>query len=905
MKKFMAAIAAITVFGLVSTSLQAAQVRNSINGATGVAENACVLPIAVFVGLNCEFSGGATHGSELGLYPADNIGPLNSGGFYASAGLAPGFILSTLTGNEFDWLDRPLTSFLVGVPTAPADGKLGAPITGVVTIDDGGDGFGDTTDTIAGTIILGPGARVVSSGGNLAGDKTIQESWTSVTHTLLPTVVSSATANAGGGFDYVIGSRGFPTNITTATPESFAAELAADSGDADRGIPPFAPWIDVNGGSISTTIAGTLDIVSFGTKAGVVANVGGETTAVIAGLNCSDVGTDPTEADTMGNAVIDTVTDCQDSSVAWGVTDPVGTDIGKLNAGFDNLVLKLSTDDTGAITAADAYYTMEYPIIQLADTSWVGGTLDFTGMVITSCVAGPDTFEVIDDITLQTLAGVLDNDSCAVEPFTVFNDTAAGDFMPDKGGTATTDGTLVTYTPAGGGAADNPEMFTYTVQDGVADPLTQAQGTVTITLFDDVIPVANNIATTTELDKPVEIDVSSAGDDPNNNLGNTETAVTNSPGTGSIVTETAPVPTLGTVNIIAEKVVYTPDEGERGDDTFGYTITDSNNDTASAEISVSINAMPVANDFTVAAPVAIGGSADIDVATIPLNDLGNPVATVTIELPGPDNGTTSVAGSVITYTNSSLICGDDGFDYTITDDDAESATGAISLTVNCVPIANDANAPDINTVGVAPETQSSAVDVAGIAGNDLGNAPTDLTVADGATGTTAVNGTIVTYTPDVDFFAGSDTFDYTLTDADSDTDTGTVTVTLPDAAPVVGDLSVQTGFDEAVVINLASIITSLGNGSIGDHGFDGTEPSKGTVSLAGNQLTYRPDSGTSGTDSFTITLTDGDGDSDTGTITVTVGQKIQDELPGGSNAVGSELALLLILLPWLRRRRIG
>ena len=486
MKKFMAAIAAITVFGLVSTSLQAAQVRNSINGATGVAENACVLPIAVFVGLNCEFSGGATHGSELGLYPADNIGPLNSGGFYASAGLAPGFILSTLTGNEFDFTNRPLTSFLVGVPTAPADGKLGAPITGVVTIDDGGDGFGDTTDTIAGTIILGPGARVVSSGGNLAGDKTIQESWTSVTHTLLPTVVSSATANAGGGFDYVIGSRGFPTNITTATPESFAAELAADSGDADRGIPPFAPWIDVNGGSISTTIAGTLDIVSFGTKAGVVANVGGETTAVIAGLNCSDVGTDPTEADTMGNAVIDTVTDCQDSSVAWGVTDPVGTDIGKLNAGFDNLVLKLSTDDTGAITAADAYYTMEYPIIQPADTSWVGGTLGFTGTLADPCVAGDDVFRVIDDGTDQTL-GVLINDDCEVPPEMI----ALGSIsVPDMGGAASTDGATVTYMPAGGGAVNSPEAFTYTVEDSAATPNLD-QGTVTITLLNDVLPAAN------------------------------------------------------------------------------------------------------------------------------------------------------------------------------------------------------------------------------------------------------------------------------------------------------------------------------------------------------------------------------------------------------------------------------
>ena len=75
MKKITWTIAFVILVSLFTPS-QAAQVVNNISGTLGVAENGCVLPIAVFIGLNCEFSGGPTHASELALYPPDNIGGL-------------------------------------------------------------------------------------------------------------------------------------------------------------------------------------------------------------------------------------------------------------------------------------------------------------------------------------------------------------------------------------------------------------------------------------------------------------------------------------------------------------------------------------------------------------------------------------------------------------------------------------------------------------------------------------------------------------------------------------------------------------------------------------------------------------------------------------------------------------
>jgi hypothetical protein len=49
-----------------------------------------------------------------------------------------------------------------------------------------------------------------------------------------------------------------------------------------------------------------------------------------------------------------------------------------------------------------------------------------------------------------------------------------------------------------------------------------------------------------------------------------------------------------------------------------------------------------------------------------------------------------------------------------------------------------------------------------------------------------------------------------------------------------------------------------------------TQPADGTAAIDGNQITYTPDTGFAGTDSFTYTVADGRGGSDEATITVTV-----------------------------------
>jgi cytochrome c len=90
------------------------------------------------------------------------------------------------------------------------------------------------------------------------------------------------------------------------------------------------------------------------------------------------------------------------------------------------------------------------------------------------------------------------------------------------------------------------------------------------------------------------------------------------------------------------------------------------------------------------------------------------------------------------------------------------------------------NRPPVAGDDAASTLQGSAVDVA-VLGNDTDPDGDDLSVesaTDPANGTTAVNedGT-VRYTPDAGF-AGTDTFDYTVSDGNDGTDTATVTVTV-------------------------------------------------------------------------------------------------------------------------------
>jgi hypothetical protein len=178
--------------------------------------------------------------------------------------------------------------------------------------------------------------------------------------------------------------------------------------------------------------------------------------------------------------------------------------------------------------------------------------------------------------------------------------------------------------------------------------------------------------------------------------------------------------------------------------------------------------------------------------------------------------------------------------------------------------------------------QDTALVVAapGVLGNDSDPDGDMITVV---ASTDPVNGTVTgvnadgsfTYTPDPGYL-GSDSFTVTIEDDLGAQDTSTVTIDVvdpdPNIAPVATDDDLATPHDTPLVVAAPGV---LGN----DNDADGdpltvtldTDVTNGTLVLdADGSLTYTPDPGYVGADSFTYEISDGNGGTDQATVTIDV-----------------------------------
>jgi hypothetical protein len=186
-----------------------------------------------------------------------------------------------------------------------------------------------------------------------------------------------------------------------------------------------------------------------------------------------------------------------------------------------------------------------------------------------------DQFAVINDGTSTDLS-VLPNDECTGDqPISVV--TLPGDLMPDRGGSATTDGATVSYTPAAEFVGF--EEFTYTAQDagldGGANPPTvdQDTATVVVNVLENLIPDAVDDEATTLQSQPINIAVLE-----NDSLGNEPS---------EIAIETAPA--NGTATLQPDDTIrYSPNFGFFGEDSFEYRLTDANGDSDVATVTVGV-----------------------------------------------------------------------------------------------------------------------------------------------------------------------------------------------------------------------------------------------------------------------------------------------------------------------------
>ncbi|MCK5584514.1 tandem-95 repeat protein, partial [Candidatus Bipolaricaulota bacterium] len=387
-------------------------------------------------------------------------------------------------------------------------------------------------------------------------------------------------------------------------------------------------------------------------------------------------------------------------------------------------------------------------------------------------------------------------------------------------------------------------------------------------------PIAQDDSDATDEGIPVLIDVLSNDSDPDGD---------------DLVVQSVTQPENGSVVNNGLDVVYTPDPEFNGVDSFTYTLSDGNGETAIATVTVAVAAVndpPVAQD-----DAAITGEDTAVTILVLLNDSDPENDVLSVEsISQPRHGAAVFNGTSIVYTPDPNYVGVDSFTYTISDGHGGASTATVSievLPINDPPIAQD----DSQT------TQEGLPVTILVLSNDSDPDDDSLRVESigrPSNGSVVNNGSELVYEPDPGF-SGTDRFTYTVSDNRGGTSTASVTVLVAalNNPPIAQNDSAITDEETLVVISI------LANDSDPDGDFllieSFTQPQNGSVLNSRTTLSYIPDSGFQGIDTFNYTVSDGNGGSSRATVTVSIAEANDPPMAQDDSAITDEGIAVMIL----------
>ncbi len=407
------------------------------------------------------------------------------------------------------------------------------------------------------------------------------------------------------------------------------------------------------------------------------------------------------------------------------------------------------------------------------------------------------------------------------------------------------DGDAILYVSDQGFAGE--DTFEYTVQDTFGE-------TATATVRVQVVgPLAVDDRTVTLPGAAVEIDL----------LANDTT-----PGGDDLLTIVGTSdPAGGAATIVNNQVVYTPDAGFHGSDTFTYTLRDPYGNESTATVTVIVNTPPQAADLvyalahgitgpvTISAPGLLDGASDADgvrpaivPAVVPL-----PFGSVSIA----EDGSFTVASD---RSDGRIL--EASFPYRVRDEFGFEAVAEVSIAVeNALPIVLDPS---------HVELRLSAVTLVGTLGTDADGDPLLVEVVD-----PPLHGTVAFYPllPDASGQSSlryeyvptgglrlNDRFTYRLLDPYGTSELGTFELATNNAAAIANDdsFTVQRDVARALDVTRNEKNDRLDNDPLFIR--ISRQPAHGTawISDDGSVLFYRSDPGYEGSDDLTYRLMDGD-----------------------------------------------
>ena len=353
----------------------------------------------------------------------------------------------------------------------------------------------------------------------------------------------------------------------------------------------------------------------------------------------------------------------------------------------------------------------------------------------------------------------------------------------------------------------------------------------------------------------------------------------------------------GSPNTDTTSVTYTPNANASGPDSFTYKVNDGTADSTPATASITItpsNDTPSAGAVSTTASIGTPKTITLTGADVETCEL-----TFTV-LTQPTHGTLAGGGTITPqacagtgpFTDSATVSytatdgTSDSFTYKVNDGTIDSASATVTITITAANTPPTANA----TSATIAEDGSGPVALSG------GDAETcDLTFSIVSPPTHGTLGSIsnnacagtgpftdsasVTYTP-AGNYNGPDSFTYKVNDGSDDSApaTATLTVTSVNDTPTANPVTTSTPQNTPKVITLSGsdvddcdLVFARTQGSHGsvsavtDNACSGSGPFTDSVTV-----TYTPDTGYSGPDSFTYTVADATATSIPATVSITV-----------------------------------